>query len=670
MLIKNKKELLNLALIFASSFVFSQSSLNCDFSNPDNKKDKTFKFWDIENKIFSGPITTPAKSQVDNGGRARNLNYVRTLGGWRKTENGQPAKDFSGDLATFQNGAYVYDPSKMINKLKQYRANGVVINQIVLDNPPWVFQRGLNFVDEINNVDYLKSTEIETYGNAIPPNNNTEWRKFIRVVMNALVDEFGLETVESWRFRGGSEIETSGHWAGTKEQYFTHYRIITEEVRRAAPNAKVGAHLREASFVSNKINYKGQQVKSFGREFITWTKRNNVPYDFIGVSYYPFFNRQEGGLGGLDVFKYYDEGIKPLTANPDFNKDASVEIHEFWLFTNFGRGLLVNVGTSHGSAFFVKLARLAYERNVKKINQWGYGKIGRLLSPQRMAMKMLKGVLDQDRYTYREDINTQNSNTIDAIFTTKTTGDDVSYNTIVSNYSNKPAYSDTKERVVVNMQLPFNTGQPYEYRVITYGRDQCGFNQLKDKSTNYSLTEDQGGWLKNGVQATYGHISKAMGGSGATRRSRMVTLENDANTLQRHNTFQTSEWISGVTKNINGTDTRSRFTAVLNLESFMIQKIEVRLQDATLSNTDFDITKASPLLIYPNPAKENFNVKLEGLHTIARIEINNMLGKLIYNKETESSHVLISTKNMSTGMYLVKVTATNGVVYYKKLIVD
>ena len=663
---------IQLALSFTlfTTFAFSQSSLNCDFSNPDNKRDKTFNFWDIENKIFSGPITTVAKSQVDNGGRARNLNYVRTLGGWRKTENGQPAKDFSGDLATFQNGAYVYDPTKMINKLKQYLANGVVINQIVLDNPPWVFQRGLNFVEEINNVDYLKSTEIETYGNAIPPNNNTEWRKFIRVVMNALVDEFGLETVESWRFRGGSEIETSGHWAGTKEQYFTHYRIITEEVKRAAPNAKVGAHLREASFASNKINYKGQQVKSFGREFITWTKRNNVPYDFIGVSYYPFFNRQEGGLGGLDVFKYYDDGIKPLTSNPDFNKSASLEIHEFWLFTNFGRGLLVNVGTSHGSAFFVKLARLAYERNVKKINQWGYGKIGRLLSPQRMAMKLLKSILNQDRYNYRADLETQNSNTIDAIFTTTTADNNVRYNAIVSNYSNRPAYSDTKERVVVNMQLPFNTGQPYQYRVITYGKNECGFNQLKDKSTNYSLTEAQGGWLKNGVNGTYGHISKAMGGTGATRRSRMVTVETDANTLQRYNTFQASDWIDGVTKNINGTNTRSRFTAVLNLESFMVQKIEVKLQDATLSNTNFETIDTASLLIFPNPAKENLNVKLKGTNKIQSIEINSMLGKLVYSKKANTIDVLVSTENMSSGMYLIKVTSNNGNVYLKKFILE
>lgn len=668
---KKVRQLFIFSCILITPLVFAQSALNCDFSNLENKKNKTFNFWDNENKIFSGPINSVSNSKVDNGGRGKNLNYVRTLGGWRKVENGVPAKDFSGDLATFSNGAYVYDASKMINKLKQYITNGVNITQIVLDNPPWVFQRGLNFVEEINNVDYLKSTQIETYGNAIPPNDNTEWRRFIRFVMRALVNEFGLSTVEQWRFRGGSEIETSGHWAGTKEQYFTHYRIIAEEVKRAAPNAKIGVHLREANFASNKINYKGEQVKSFGREFITWTKRNNVPYDFMAVSYYPFFNKLEGGLGGLDVFNFYDVGIKPLAESPDFNTNADVEIHEFWLFTNFGNGLLVNVGTSHGSAFFIKLARLAYERGIKKVNQWGYGEIGKLFSPQRMAMKLLKSVEGQDRYKYRANIVTENSNTIDAIFTANKTENENTYSAIISNYSHLPAYSDNKERVVVNMQLPFDTGQAYEYRITTYGKDQCGFNKLKDISTNYSRTEANGGWLKNGVQATYGHIGKAMAGSGSVRRSRMNTLATDANTLENYNNFTTTDWLSGITKNINNTNTRSRFTAVLNLESFMVQKIEVRLRNMVLSTSSEKPASIHKLLIYPNPANTNVNVTLQGGNKIKTLEINNILGKMVYHKNVNASQIKLPVnKVFKQGLYLVKITDINNYVFYSKLLVE
>lgn len=307
-------------IFFASitSLMYSQSSLNCDFSKSSDERGKVFNFWDIENKIFSGSIPTPQEGVVDNGGRACKFNFIRTLGGWKVS--GKKEKDFSGDLAKFQNGKYVFDPKPMITKIKQYRALGIKIHQIVLDNPPWVFQRGLKFVDNVNNTDYLKSTEIETYGNAIPPNNNTQWRLFIRTVMNSLVSEFGKSTVEGWRFRGGNEIETPGHWAGTKEQYFTHYKIIVEEVKRAAPKAKVGAHFREADYVSTKKNYKNQTIKSFSKEFFNWAKTNNVPYDFIGVSYYPFFDKLDGGLGGLDVFEYYDKGIKPFRDNPNFNK--------------------------------------------------------------------------------------------------------------------------------------------------------------------------------------------------------------------------------------------------------------------------------------------------------------------------------------------------------------
>ena len=669
-MIKKTRSIFCLTFALASA-AFSQSSLNCDFSNSENKRNKTFNFWDIENKIFSGPITTVEKSEVDNGGRARNLNFVRTLGGWRKVENGVPAKDYSGDLARFEDGEYVFDASKMINKLKQYRRNGVRINQIVLDNPPWVFQRGLNFVTTRNNVDYLKSTEIETYGNAIPPNDNYRWRRFIRFVMKALVDEFGESTVEKWRFRAGSEIETSGHWAGTKEQYFRHYRIIAEEVKKTVPNAEVGVHLREASFSSEKLNYKGQKIQSFGKEFISWAKSNDVPYDFMGVSYYPFFDRLDGGLGGLDVFKYYDEGIKPLTESKDFNKNASVEIHEFWLFTNFGNGLLVNVGTSHGSAFFIKLARLAYERGIKKINQWGYGKIGRLLSPQRMAMKLLRGIEGQDRYRYKSDIKTKNNNTIDAIFTTTGKGDGRRYNAIVSNYSSVPEYATEKEKVVVSMQLPVATGKNYEYRIITYGKDQCAFNLLKDVNTNYKTTQSNGGWLKNGVNATYGHISKAMGGSGSVKRNRLAQLETDANKLQNYNNFQATPWVAGSTKNIEGSSNRSRFTEVLNLESFMIKKIEVRLRSGNINSRNRkSISSESFINVYPNPASSNFNIEMEGIDK-AKVFVYDMLGKIVLEEFITEENTNFLTKNMfKQGMYFVKIIADNEEVYKTKLIVN
>ena len=674
-----------LALSFLTSVLHSQSSLRCDFGNEDNKRNKTFNFWDIENKIFSGPINPASDSQVDNGGRARRMNFIRTLGGWRA--RGEEAKDFSGDLATFSNGEYVFDAQPMIDKIKQYRANGIRINQIVLDNPPWVFQRGLNFVENINNRDYLTSTQIETYGNAIPPNSNYQWRLFVRSVMDALVAEFGVSTVENWRFRGGTEIETPGHWAGTKQQYFNHYRTIVEEVKRAVPNAKVGAHFREANFTTNRRNYRNQIIESFSSDFFDWTKENNVPYDFIGISYYPFFNRLDGGLGGLDVFNYYDEGIKPFRDNPNFNRNADIEIHEFWLFTNFGNGLLVDAGTSHGAAYMLKLARLAYERDIKKINQWGYGKIGRLLSPQRMAFRLLGTVEGQDRYRYTADINTKHSNTIDALFTTNSaTGDRRRYNAFVSNYSHIPEYQSAadRERVVVNTILPVATGKNYEYRIISYGRSQSGFNMLKSKNQGrYRRNESNGGWIRNGANAQYGHISKSMGGSGSTRRSRLDQLERDANTLQQYNQFQASDWIRASTRNIDGTNTKSRATITLNLESFMLQKIEIRLLPGRTANKSVEIDNSkekilSPVAeeiqtsvsLYPNPAKDSFNLSLQGF-TQANITISNMLGKLVYKETTTKSNIVINTTNRFTkGVYLVKVIDSNGKSFTKRLIIN
>ncbi len=672
-----------LGMFLTTAFSFAQSSLRVDYTNSEDRRGRTFNWWDIENKIFSGRIEREDESQVDNGGRARRMNFVRTLGGWRT--RGEQTRDFRGQLAFFRDGEYVYDPSRMINKIREYRANGFRIHQIVLDNPPWVFQRGITFVpdEERNDIDYLESTRILGFGNGIPPNSNFRWRIFVRTVLEGLVEEFGQETVEGWRFRIGSEIETPDHWAGTEQQFFVHYRTAAEEVRRVIPNAKVGLHLREIDFVFRRNgvpqrNYRGQIIQSFANNFVDFASENNVPYDFVGFSYYPFFDRERN----LNPIEFFDEGVAPIRSKPNFNTDADIEFHEFWLYTNFldnPNVSFVDAGTSHGAAFMVKLARLAYERNVRKVHQWSYDPIGRLLSPQRMGMRLLSEIVNQDRYRYTSTIDTRNDNSIDAVFTRTGSGAGRRFNGIISNYSHRPNYADQDERVVVNMVLPLATGTNYEYRVTTYGRDQCGFNQLKNMRARYRTNESEGGWVADDINARFGHPEKSMGGTGSTRRTRLEAVAEDANTLTSHNNFVRGPWIANTTRNIEGSNNRSRATISTDLESFMVQKIEVRLTNGASKTAvdsqeiglrDLDVTNELSVDIYPNPANSNFTIALTGIEN-ANITIVDLLGKVVYRKTSANNMVRIATDDVfSKGVYIVKVQDENGVVFNKKLVIE
>ncbi len=576
---------ISMGLIFLSSICHSQSTLSVNYADIDNHRGKIFNFWGVENKIFSGRVETQGEFR----GEQRKLNFIRTLGGWRTNIEGTPTKDFSGDLYSRENNNDDFDFNQLIEKIREYRENGIRVNQIVLDNPPWDFQNDYTLVDSPDGINFLKSTEIETYGNAIPPDRPNTWSEFIEATVQRLVDEFGATTVAQWRFRVGSEIDTPGHWAGTATEFFDHYRRTLNAVKSVLPNATVGVHFREATFAatqngSPRLDYTGTAITSFGNRFIDWAQENDVDYDFFGVSYYPFFNRLEGGLGGLDPIAWYDNAVKPFQDNPNFKRGTPIEVHEFWLFTNFSSGVIVNVGTSHGAAFMVRLARMAYERGVRQINQWGNGSIGRLYSPQRIALGILDTMVGEERYRYTSNLNTQNSNVIDAVFSTPNTSNPRTFNALLSNYSHRPGYAARNEPVNIRMTLPVQPNTPYEYRIIAYGRNQSGFNQLKEMDSNYRTNERNGGWIDNRANATYGSTRRSIAGSRQVRRTRLTQLESDANTLTEFNSVTPGRWIAATTQ--TGTrSNRSLANIQLELESFMAAKVEVRLTSIT-SPTD------------------------------------------------------------------------------------
>ena len=72
------------------------------------------------------------------------------------------------------------------------------------------------------------------------------------------------------------------------------------------------------------------------------------------------------------------------------------------------------------------------------------------------------------------------------------------------------------------------------------------------------------------------------------------------------------------------------------------------------------------LSVYPNPATECINIAGEN---IASIEICNLLGGVVYEKQNCSNNNVISTENMPAGSYFVRVRMADGKEVTKKIIV-
>ena len=74
-----------------------------------------------------------------------------------------------------------------------------------------------------------------------------------------------------------------------------------------------------------------------------------------------------------------------------------------------------------------------------------------------------------------------------------------------------------------------------------------------------------------------------------------------------------------------------------------------------LSNNEFDIS--DKVTIYPNPADDYINVKLEGSLELITIEIYNGLGQIIMT----TKDLIISTRHLESGIYFFKVKTNNGI---------
>jgi len=80
--------------------------------------------------------------------------------------------------------------------------------------------------------------------------------------------------------------------------------------------------------------------------------------------------------------------------------------------------------------------------------------------------------------------------------------------------------------------------------------------------------------------------------------------------------------------------------------------------DISCSTGIQDIDNLDDIVIYPNPAKSI--VTIECTNIIQKIELTDLSGKLIIQKQISSSNVEISIRNQPNGIYLLNITTKNG----------
>lgn len=284
---------------------------------------------------------------------ADHLNVVRLIGGWKEgfgSEKPVPADE--ADLVYKDEfGELQYRWDKLALRLDPYIDAGYTNLTLVLDNIPYCFTT--------NHV-------MESYGQVGAPDDFNEWHAFVSNLCVALVDLYGFETVNRFRFRQGTEAQSEERFAGTQEDYFNIYDHSAAAVKSVLPGAQFGPFNAAGGINSHNVRIE-ELAAHCATGTNTATGEIGSPFDFIPMSFYQAnanqANRSLSGRvsGGMNVFE---------TVQAEYPEPRPYEIHEFGIL-NSGSGLKSNEPGARGAAYAFHVIGGFRERGLSRWYHWG-----------------------------------------------------------------------------------------------------------------------------------------------------------------------------------------------------------------------------------------------------------------------------------------------------------
>lgn len=487
-----------LGLVFSTaSGTCAEVDVSVDFTEPEDARETLFDMWTVANRI------SPKRGANVRAGMT--VNTVRMLGGivqWGKNREKTERPDPAFDICSYDedNQQYVYHFDRLLSRINRIRKGGTEIYQIVLDQPPWAFQRGYTFIPEgeFDGVHFRENERVSHYGNSLPPCDKVAYATFIKALTRRLIDVYGEDVVKTWRFRVGSEIETPEHWHGTEKDFIEHFANTVTAIRSVLPDAIVGLHARAPDFVFKKNdlgNYKGQQIKSFAGGIIEYCHDNKIRYDFWGVSDYPNITDEEQ----RDPKAKYAKLFAPLVTHPKWLPGTIIDVEEFNVITSMSP--LVGSDTAQADTLQVALTDHLYAHGVKQVFQWGQ----RADSDQPWPTKVFKGMIGKTRYQAKITSDAAGAaENIGAIIVRSDTDESI----VALLYHYAPADLDATDTKTIKLTLTteFPVGTGVSFRKTLAGREQHKFNTFMDQPSSSS-------WLKR-HSSKYGNATDSLNAAG------------------------------------------------------------------------------------------------------------------------------------------------------------
>lgn len=231
---------------------------------------------------------------------------------------------------------------------------------VVLDNIPWAF---------------VSNEVVDNYGQINPPEDYEEWRHFIKDMCKALIENFRFDTVNSWRFRIGTESRINVDTV----DYCKHYDITTAAIKEILPGAKFGPYNQAG--VGSDLGLRRINMFSIARHCAEGTNlatgEKGSPFDFAAVSYYSIPKIDKNGelrSSSISPVERIIKGYVPywdhISSILGEQKYIPREIHECGILTNEYNRATSEPGARGAAWLFQFMFEMREKANVSKIWHW------------------------------------------------------------------------------------------------------------------------------------------------------------------------------------------------------------------------------------------------------------------------------------------------------------
>ncbi len=215
---------------------------------------------------------------------------------------------------------------------------------------------------------------------------------------------------------------------------------------------------------------------------------------------------------------------------------------------------------------------------------------------------------------------------------------------------------------------------------------------------NNNLTKLPGGLLDNSYEYLYIQENALQFGTIEPLMGHVVNFEYIPQDMIGNDTTLTAEWgtdfsytidVSGEyniykwykngvlmpdqttnTLNISSVNSGDLGTYVLKVTNSLVTGLELVSYDVVLGIiTGFEENEVSGFKLYPNPVTTTVNISFDDPQEIDNIAIYNISGQLMLNQKVNNSQVQMDVSSFGKGLFIVKISYTNGQITSEKFIV-